>query len=288
MRAPELVAFILAREAVRVNKERGLAKPWTPDPILQAYRFCNVQREHDTETKWIADNWRAPRSDDPDLWFAMVMARLFNWHETLDELGYPFAFNAAYIKQMRRTLAKRISKGQKVWTGAYMVSTNGKPVDFKHDYVIECVLRPAWRDRADVRPVEGDTLESFYHRLMQCEGMGTFMAGQVIADVKYAEGSPLFHANDWETWATPGPGSKRGLNRVLGRELRETWRKGEFLPTLQELRKMVGPLLREGGFQRTLHAQDLQNCLCEFDKYERVRLGEGRPRARYNGAGDVT
>jgi hypothetical protein len=32
-----------------------------------------------------------------------------------------------------------------------------------------------------------------------------------------------------------------------------------------------------------LHAQDLQNCLCEFDKYERVRLGEGRPKAKYNG-----
>ena len=32
-----------------------------------------------------------------------------------------------------------------------------------------------------------------------------------------------------------------------------------------------------------IHAQDLQNCLCEFDKYERVRLNEGRPRSNYPG-----
>ena len=31
--------------------------------------------------------------------------------------------------------------------------------------------------------------------------------------------------------------------------------------------------------------QDLQNCLCEFDKYVRVYNGEGTPRSRYDGYG---
>jgi hypothetical protein len=30
-----------------------------------------------------------------------------------------------------------------------------------------------------------------------------------------------------------------------------------------------------------LHAQDLQNCLCEYDKYARVRSKEGKPRRRF-------
>lgn len=34
---------------------------------------------------------------------------------------------------------------------------------------------------------------------------------------------------------------------------------------------------------KKLCAQDIQNCLCEFDKYERVRLGEGAPKQRYPG-----
>jgi hypothetical protein len=30
-----------------------------------------------------------------------------------------------------------------------------------------------------------------------------------------------------------------------------------------------------------LHAADLQNCLCEFDKMERARLGEGKLKRRF-------
>ena len=30
-----------------------------------------------------------------------------------------------------------------------------------------------------------------------------------------------------------------------------------------------------------LEMRDIEHCLCEYDKYERVRLGEGRPRAKY-------
>jgi hypothetical protein len=36
---------------------------------------------------------------------------------------------------------------------------------------------------------------------------------------------------------------------------------------------------------KDLHAQDIQNCLCEFDKYERVRLGEGTPKQLYKPKG---
>jgi hypothetical protein len=32
------------------------------------------------------------------------------------------------------------------------------------------------------------------------------------------------------------------------------------------------------------HLQDVQNCLCEFDKYERVKYGQGKPRSSYPGA----
>lgn len=287
MHADRLANFIVERDNVRRLKECGVAKPWTNDLILRSYRFCNVCREDDTETKWIAQNWRNPNVDEPHLWFAMMVARLFNWHDTLQDIGFPIPFDARYLKRMRAKLINRIANGQKVWTGAYMVSTNGQPVMYKHDYVIEKVLKPAWRWRDSIWPQEGDTLQSFFERLMTLEGMGSFMAGQVIADLKYAEGTPLYHAADWDTWATPGPGSKRGLNRVYDRPVRAPWRKDEFLPTLQELRKALLVELAARGFKRTMHAQDVQNCLCEFDKYERVRLEEGRPRSRYNGAGEV-
>ena len=30
-----------------------------------------------------------------------------------------------------------------------------------------------------------------------------------------------------------------------------------------------------------LEMREIEHCLCEFDKYERVRLGQGRPRSKY-------
>ena len=50
---------------------------------------------------------------------------------------------------------------------------------------------------------------------------------------------------------------------------------------LQQLHVEMKPLLRR--VMPRMHAQDLQNCLCEFDKYERERLGEGHPKQRYPG-----
>ena len=34
-------------------------------------------------------------------------------------------------------------------------------------------------------------------------------------------------------------------------------------------------------FVPALEMREIEHCLCEFDKYERARLGEGRPRAKY-------
>lgn len=49
---------------------------------------------------------------------------------------------------------------------------------------------------------------------------------------------------------------------------------------LARLIEAMAPELERIGIGR-LCAQDVQNCLCEFDKHERVRLGEGKPKRRF-------
>jgi hypothetical protein len=112
------------------------------------------------------------------------------------------------------------------------------------------------------------------------KNQGSFMVGQMVADTKYVD-PILLEADDWHTWAVSGPGSRRGLNRVTGRPLDGGWNDDVFLDTLTGLRNYVNENLPP--WMPRLHAQDLQNCLCEFDKYERVRLGQGRPRSLYRG-----
>jgi hypothetical protein len=60
------------------------------------------------------------------------------------------------------------------------------------------------------------------------------------------------------------------------------WKNEEWLHDLLTLKLGIDRAIFAAGMP-LIHAQDLQNCLCEFDKYERVRLGEGRPRSNYPG-----
>lgn len=281
-----LSAFIREREKVRWHKENDLpvdnsgtgVKFWTDDPILREYRFCNVRREDDRVTVWIRKNWRVPHYDDPDLWFAMVVARFVNWPPTLNHIGYPVPWCG---REFLEGMAAINYKGNKLYTGAYMVRAGEVKGEPKYVYQEREVFTPLWKARERLRPSKGDTLNSYHMLLGQFHGLGSFMAAQVVADLKYTE--PLKSASDWRTFAASGPGSRRGLNRVLGRWVGSPWAEDDWRTELSRLHVKLGDMgaLLETPDDTPIHAQDLQNCLCEFDKYERVRLGEGKPRAKY-------
>lgn len=275
MRVDDLAKFIIARHAIYEARQTGKPKPWTDDPILRDYRFCNVYRELDTVTKWIADNWRTPNADHQDLWFAMAVARWVNWPDTLGAIGFPLPWDP---QRFIDVLHARRGIGEKVWTGAYMIGTQGNAKD-KASFIAENVLQPLWNRREELRPQRGMSLEQFARPIINTKNQGTFMVGQIVADIKYA--GVLQGAPDWAHWAVSGPGSRRGLNRVVGRQLDKGWNDKEFSAAMGELRPAINDALPPG--MEALHAQDLQNCLCEFDKYERVRLGQGRPRSLYPG-----
>lgn len=276
-RVHDLFNFIHEREAIYNRRLAGLSKPWTDDAILQNYRFCNVRREHDTETIWFAKNWRIPHAKDPDMWFASLVFRFVNRHQTLEEVGYPVPWDPARFKRTLQALKKA---GETVYSGAYMISTHGKKED-KASYLAKS-LSKIWKNRLDYRYIPGSRLEEFHSRLLGAYDVGSFMAGQVIADAKYC--GAMYHAKDWWTFAASGPGSRRGLNRVMGSPIDYCLGEVPWRAQLGHLKAAIDPMIKEAKMP-PLHAQDLQNCLCEFDKYERVRLGEGRPKQRYNGKG---
>lgn len=277
MRSQDLFYWIKERHAIYEARRLGQKKPWTQDPILQSYRFCNVYRELDKVTIWINKHWRTPHKDDEHLWFAMVVARLINWPDTMEAMGYPGDMSE---DQFVGTIHRRQNAGLKAYSGAYIVSTNGNSMD-KAEYLYQKVLIPMWTQRADNKPIQGEKLESFYNRLTSNIGLGTFMAAQVVADMKYAP--VLSNAPDWDTFAAPGPGSKRGLNIVFDRPMDAPWGGGsKWHDHLMRLKKEIDENIKAHNMP-TLHAQDLQNCLCEYSKYYKVVTGVGQPRSGFPG-----
>jgi hypothetical protein len=268
-----LLYWITERESIRRLRAEGAPPPWSADHIFQKYSFTNVRREDDRVTRWIATNWREPHATDPDLWFAMAAARFTNWPDTMAELGFPVPCKREHFIA---TLQDRAARGEKVFNEAYNITNGGQSVP-KAQHVAN-VLDKLWTARNTLRPRPDERLAEWHGRLVQRDGLGSFMAAQIVADMKYVE--PLRRANDWMTFAASGPGSKRGLNRVLGRPLQTSWDEHGWRVKLRELHEDIKPKL-EGVGLGDLHAQDLQNCLCEFDKYLRAKLGEGHPKTRF-------
>jgi hypothetical protein len=104
-------------------------------------------------------------------------------------------------------------------------------------------------------------------------GLGDgFLVAQVTADTKRVE--PLLSAPDVQTFALSGPGSRIGMNFVLGRKAEASWRKNDrdWYQRLAELHALIAP--RYATLDLPVpNYQDLQNQLCEFAKYFAVSTG---------------
>ena len=268
--------WIMERERARIGRESNTPKPWTNDPIIQSYRFCNVRREDDTVTKWIHQNWIHQfqhRVEAKRLVLTMIIARTVNHVDTLRAIGFPVNGFHDYLENARVVMKNRRAAKQQVWTGAYLVSTNGHSVD-KVDYILDRVWMPFYeKGRA---PEEGETLAHYHAYLMNFDGLGSFMAGQVIADIKFS--SVMAKAQDWHSWAPIGPGSKRGLNRYFGRPPEAPIK---TKTVHEELLVLQCAVQQRCGIQLAVH--NIQNSCCEFDKYLRTLYGEGTPRSTYSG-----
>lgn len=260
----DLAYWINEREGIRLRRESGAPAPWSNDTCMTTVRYCNIRREDDKVTRWLADNWRPQYHD---VW-QILLARLINNIPTL--CAVLLAMRSGDVERVR-TILKLRRVDRAIFGNAYTVSTNGFKVD-KVDYIIDQVVAPAKAKNDQYQ--EWATLAAACKVIGHLNGVGSFMAGQIIADLKNTPGHPLQQAPDWHTWAAPGPGSLRGLEAYYGAPVRPQG----FTQALQACYAEVEPLLAD--YARDLHMQDFQNCMCEFSKYMRIKNG-GHARNRY-------
>jgi hypothetical protein len=280
------------RHKIYLRKQEGKF-PLTQDPILSRFRFCNVFRELDRVSVWVRENIREEYPTHQDLWFMLATARTFNWPPTLDWLMVNNSFASWPSRdgfspdEMARALDVLHSWGNKIYTGAYLIRAESNPKAHwfgwpKHHYISKIVLGRLWEDRAEWRQMMNSeflTLREVWEKFQQPRyiGWGPFMAYQVVVDLRHTQF--LSGASDINTWAAVGPGSRRGINRLLGRSPTAKLTQDEALGYMREIYEVQSQYRAEWLPQIDL--SDIQNCLCETDKYLRVKNGEGRPRAAY-------
>jgi hypothetical protein len=324
MNTNEFWDFARERHSIYLRRAAGDPPPWTDDPVLRTYRFCNIFRELDATTAWFRRYVRDPMRSRPEVLLATVLFRWFNRISSGEALfcqtdlassteGGLTAFEM-YLQDHDPTnlvAALRQSGPPPYVTGSYIVlGKRGMPkmegvVAALHDFaqglwpIPEDVGRANWSGMAvsllENRDEAPYTLEGVWRTLCQVPYLGPFMAYEVVTDLRHT--ALLDRAPDVVTWANPGPGARRGADRLLGRSERRsvTMRTGRVYQhvsksapdaALEVIRVLVAeardPLCWPSDWP-AWEAREAEHTLCEYDKWVRTRLGQGRPRQKFRG-----
>ena len=272
--------FIEQREMARHNKKNGWPYGAT-DPIVQNYRFCNIDRENDRVTKWIDEHIRKAHTLDAHQWFLLIAARLFNEPSTLTTILR--LWDGEWRSKIIRKVLHNTNMHTRTFNPAYIVSTNGISMD-KIDYVCELVLQPIWEQRFNLG-FDVYSCANWFDWLVQFNGIGDFLANQIVTDLRRTKYLPVHKTEDWSTFVMAGPGTKRGLNRLHNRPVKQSLSPKVAVPELLTLQMWLHihvPHLT----QTWQDPNNVANLMCEFDKYCRAHYGEGRPKQKYRPASE--
>lgn len=303
MSSPEaFFEFARKRHQIYLDRKAGRPPPWTDDPILDKYRFTNVFRELDRVTVWFRENVRDGLADKPEAILATLVFRMFNRITTGEAIflqrdlhdghtAWEWFLTTGGVGVLKDAIRKYCGFFGPFVTGSYIIKTP-EGMD-KLDGVLWIIRQfvlnstkhdgeapPNWRSVGEhllANPGEW-TMERFTNWLENNFAyIGWFTAYEVACDLRYTR--LLDQAPDRLTWANPGPGATRGMNAVMGRDPTSTPSRLQLIREMQEL--LAASRQHWPVDWPAWEMREVEHTLCEFYKYEKARLGTGRPRGRF-------
>lgn len=296
-----LYEFITQRYTIHLKKDvLKETPPWTTDQVLRDFRFTNIRREHDRESKWVIEHI----TNNPELCYEdkllnVILFRLFNKHETAELIEQPIQFYHGYDPEKYRPIFESVKKDYPAYiffTGAFITGGMKRalkrylPNGTKEDSMPMRVMRfihYLYQDGVIDKIKSCTTQKEVYDLLRGYLGIGDFLAYQFFVDMTYIKEFP-FSENEF---TVAGPGCVRGLNYLFkdrdGMNYEEClfWLRDNldrlFIKTLRKdwnPKKLFWDLPEEDCY---FNVMSLENCFCELSKYIRAKEGTGRPRKRY-------
>lgn len=286
-RIGEWAYWIVEREAMRRRKAVDPSRTiYSLDPVMAGTRWCNVRRMDDKVSRWLMDYWYPPTDDTParELVACALAARMINRTETLAHITGGNRFGSWNYELFRKRMYEVKDSGAPVFTNAYIINgaSGGPKIEQVINAIQKCYVTKPFHY------LDPSSMQATAKHLHSLPGIGGFMAGQVVADLRWVLDEPG-NWTDRMTWAPPGPGSSRGMKYLLGLSSpADMAGRGNdlterqfllYLPRLIEIARRhptVGKVFKD----RRLEAHDIQNTLCELGKYIRVKNG-GHAKNKY-------
>ena len=291
--------FICERQRVwHRRKLEGLPPPWTQDEILQRERFTNIYRELDPGTQYVITHVLEADAPKPDKIFNTMLYRLIGRAETHATLGFQYlaTFDPAQLQAGLQHI--RDVEGKPPFTAAYMVSAYNSMGSRDKTVNVSRLFDRLHKNFSTVyAQIEQSRSPADIHAILAAQdGFGNFLSYQVLVDLLYPlkryDGRPLLPFTH-DDWASAGPGAMRGVRMLLAEGVRP-----DYLDVMRWLRwnqrsefARLGldfPFLRAAnGAEMEISLANIQNCLCEYHKYVKIRDGVGRGRRKFHTASDA-
>jgi DNA polymerase bacteriophage-type len=280
-----LVHFVDERVHIRLQKEADQPRPWTTDPLLGTYSFCNADVQDDRVSRVIFDTIARPYREHPHLIVGLAVCRFTNEPAVIEAVQNCIVpFNA---ERFVAIMEDRKARGLSLSRRAYVIP-GGRKGELKAASLARDLFTPLANSVEAIRPKLGDSCAAVFERLRAFPYLDAgFITAQVVRDLKQVE--PLRSAPDWKTFVRSGPGSQRGVNRILGAttpaEIDRLRPEAEWRALFEQIVALAAPRVAELGIE--LDAQSWQNCICETDKWLRFKSGDLRGARSFKTGGET-
>ena len=210
--------FASERQRMFARRVAGDPGPWTDDPILREFKFCNVFRAADRVSQYMIRDvcYHDEPCTDEDRLFQIVAFRTFSktatWRTARDFLGrYPVLDDLADGALPSALDHARTSNGG-LYTGAFILcATDAYGQSAKHRNHVELFRHMFLHDQLGAKLLETKSLREVYELLHGYPLMGDFMSYQTTIDLNY---SALLDFSENE-FTQAGPGALRGIKKCF-------------------------------------------------------------------------
>lgn len=263
----ELKSFINERNTIWKKKVSDANLPFTDDPILSKYRFCNIFREFDRQTIEF-HTLLNPLRDDFPLWLLnMFYCRMVANIETINHVGL-LSFDLKHNEQVYNRL---VSSPRPRYGTPYVFPVS---VILKSDYptreLFVCNFLPKiMKQVAELISYQQKiSVCSLLEKVLPVFGFNlSFLWTEVLIDVAYQ----YPYLIDLYAEFPVGPGSKPTMERIYKQE-----KPSLLVVKLSEIQFSTG--ITFDGNELQLSAENWEGIGCEFRKYTNLKSGKGRKR----------
>ncbi len=267
--------FANERQNIFIKKLNGDTPPWTNDPILKTYKFCNSYRVNDRVSQYLLKNviYNGKTYKDEDMLFRIILFKLFNKESTWELLLKEFkdiTLSTFDMKEYSKVLTNAINNNIKIYNDAYIsCATKAFGYDRKHDNHLTLLNKMFIIDKVQDKILKCTNMEQAFKIIKSYPLIGNFMAYQLITDINYS------NIVDWkeDEFTVAGPGSLRGIKKCFidkGNLSNEDIIRYMYNHQEEEFKRLNLDFKTIGN--RKLQLIDIQNIFCELDKYCREKV----------------